>query len=87
MPVTENEFIGKLLDVLDVCSELKGMIPDEWPPEAQEQARKKIDLVMNMLRIPHRGLSILEGSAGDGSILTLHMDKATPEPKPGGVGR
>ena len=77
---TEQEFLSKLTEILGECEELKEMIPDEWPEEAQEQARTRMCTVMNLLRVPHSGLSLLEYSPEDGSSLTLHMSKEPPEP-------
>ena len=83
MAASENEFLGKLLEVIDECEELKEMIPDDWPPEAQEQAHRKIDLVTSMLRNPHSGLHLFEEPTEDGSLLTLRISKEPPEVGPG----
>ena len=79
MSTTEEEFLWKLTEILGQCEELKEMIPDEWPEEAQEQARTKMCTVMNLLRVPHSGLSLLRYSPEDGSSLTLHISKDPPE--------
>ena len=80
MSTTEEEFLWKLAEILGECEELRVMIPDEWPEEVQEQAKTRICTVMNLLRSPHSGLSLLEYSPEDGSSLTLHMSKEPPEP-------
>ena len=79
MSTTEEEFLWKVTEILGECEELKEMIPDEWPEEAQEQARRNIKLIMSMLKRPHTGLSILEYSPENGSSLTLHISKDPPD--------
>ena len=78
MSTTEQEFLSRVNDILSECEELKDMIPDEWSEEAQEQAKTRMCTVMNLLRSPHPGLSLLEHSPEDGSSLTLHMSKEPP---------
>ena len=79
MAKNEDDFLGRLDEMLDQCRELKEMIPDEWTEEEKVQARQMLEMAESQLQRPNSYMSLLPGSEpGTFSILGIMKDPSIP---------